>query len=193
MAQTATDKYTPRLEAHYRTEVVPALQSQFGYKNPMQVPRLNKIVLNMGVGEGARDAKVLQQAEEDLALIAAQKPRRTRARVSVAAFKLRAGMPVGCSVTLRGKRMYDFLERLIVTAMPRIRDFRGLPPKGFDHQGNYNFGLKEHQVFLELDMTKEHLPLGMNITMTTSAKTDDEARALLKAFGLPIRDIDSKN
>jgi len=193
MAQTATDKYTPRLEALYRTDVVPALQSQFGYKNPMQVPRLNKIVLNMGVGEGARDAKVLQQAEEDLALIAAQKPRRTRARVSVAAFKLRAGMPVGCSVTLRGKRMYDFLERLIVTAMPRIRDFRGLPPKGFDRQGNYNFGLKEHQVFLELDMTKEHLPLGMNITMTTSAKTDDEARALLKAFGLPIRDIDSKN
>lgn len=193
MGQTATDNYIPRLLTLYRSEVAPALKSQFGYANPMQIPHLQKIVLNMGVGEGSRDAKVLQQAEEDLALIAGQKPRRTRARVSVAAFKLRAGMPVGCAVTLRGKRMYDFLERLIVTAIPRIRDFRGLPPKGFDGRGNYNFGLREHQVFLELDSSKEHLPLGMNVTMTTTAKTNEEARALLKALGLPIRDIESKN
>lgn len=193
MAESATENYTPRLQQHYRSEVVPVLQKQFGYRNSMQIPRLQKIVLNMGVGEGARDAKVLQQAEEDLTLIAAQKPRRTRARVSVAAFKLRAGMPVGCSVTLRGKRMYDFLERLIVTAIPRIRDFRGLPPKGFDGRGNYNFGLREHQVFLELDSAKEHLPLGMNITMVTSAGSNDESRALLKGLGLPIRDIESKN
>lgn len=193
MAQTATDNYTPRLLQLYRSEVAPALKTQFGYANPMQIPHLEKIVLNMGVGEGSRDAKVLQQAEEDLALIAGQKPRRTRARVSVAAFKLRAGMPVGCSVTLRGKRMYDFLERLIVTAIPRIRDFRGLPHKGFDGRGNYNFGLREHQVFLELDSAKEHLPLGMNVTMTTSAETNEEARALLKALGLPIREIETRN
>jgi large subunit ribosomal protein L5 len=192
MAET-TDNYTPRLLDQYRSDVVPALKSQFGYKNPMQVPRLQKIVLNMGVGEGSRDAKVLQQAEEDLALIAGQKPRRTKARVSVAAFKLRAGMPVGCAVTLRGKRMYDFLERLIVTAVPRIRDFRGLPPKGFDARGNYNFGLKEHQIFLELDSAKEHFPLGMNVTMATTAETNEEARALLKGLGLPIRDIETKN
>lgn len=193
MAQTATENYVPRLLQLYRQEVVPALKSQFGYKNPMQVPHLQKIVLNMGVGEGARDAKVLQQAEEDLALISGQKPRRTRARVSVAAFKLRAGMPVGCAVTLRGHRMYEFLDRLIVMAIPRIRDFRGLPPKGFDGRGNYNFGLREHQVFLELDSSKEGFPLGMNVTMTTTAETNEEARALLKGLGLPIRDIETKN
>lgn len=193
MAETATENYIPRLLQLYRAEVIPALKSQFGYGNPMQVPHLQKIVLNMGVGEGARDAKVLQQAEEDLTLISGQKPRRTRARVSVAAFKLRAGMPVGCSVTLRGKRMYEFLDRLIVMAIPRIRDFRGLPPKGFDGRGNYNFGLREHQVFLELDSAKEGFPLGMNVTLATTAHTDEEARALLKGIGLPIREIESKN
>ncbi len=193
MAETSTQNYIPRLLELYRAEVIPALNAEFKYKNSMQVPRLEKIVLNMGVGEGSRDAKVLQQAEEDLALISGQKPRRTRARVSVAAFKLRAGMPVGCKVTLRGKRMYEFLERLIVMAIPRIRDFRGLPPKGFDGRGNYNFGLREHQVFLELDSVKENLPLGMNVTMTTSANTNDEARSLLKGLGLPIRGIEQKN
>lgn len=193
MAETATENYIPRLLQLYRTEVVAALKTQFGYANAMQVPHLQKVVLNMGVGEGARDAKVLQQAEEDLTLISGQKPRRTRARVSVAAFKLRAGMPVGCSVTLRGKRMYEFLDRLIVMAIPRIRDFRGLPPRGFDGRGNYNFGLREHQVFLELDSTKEGFPLGMNVTLTTTANTDEEARALLKGIGLPIREIESKN
>jgi large subunit ribosomal protein L5 len=193
MAETSTQSYIPRLLELYRAEVVPALNAEFKYKNSMQVPRLEKIVLNMGVGEGSRDAKILQQAEEDLGLISGQKPSRTRARVSVAAFKLRAGMPVGCKVTLRGKRMYEFLERLIVMAIPRIRDFRGLPPKGFDGRGNYNFGLREHQVFLELDSAKENLPLGMNVTMTTSANTNDEARALLKGLGLPIRGIEAKN
>lgn len=192
MAETATENYTPRLLELYRSEVVPSLKSEFSYANPMQVPHLQKIVLNMGVGEGARDAKVLQQAEEDLTLISGQKPRRTRARVSVAAFKLRAGMPVGCAVTLRGKRMYEFLERLIVMAIPRIRDFRGLPLKGFDGRGNYNFGLREHQVFLELDSAKEGVPLGMNVTMTTTADTDDEARALLRGLGLPFREPETK-
>jgi large subunit ribosomal protein L5 len=154
----------------------------------MQVPKLLKIVVNMGVGEGARDAKVIQKAEEDLGLITGQKPRRNLSRVAVSAFKLRKGMPVGCSVTLRGDYMFEFLERFIGVAIPRIRDFRGLSAKGFDGRGNYNVGIKEHQIFLELDFSKEILPLGMDIAFVTTAETDEECKALLKGFGLPIRE-----
>ncbi len=190
MPETATTPYAPRFLRLYRDEVLPALCRQFGYGNRLEAPRLEKIVVNMGVGEGARDAKVLQRAEEDLALITGQKPKRTRARVSVSAFKIRAGMPVGCCVTLRGKRMYEFLERLIATAIPRIRDFRGLPAKAFDGRGNYSFGLREHLIFLELDLSKEMVQLGMDITIATTARTDEECRALLKGFGLPLRETE---
>lgn len=182
--------YTPRMQQVYRDQVIPEMMKEFNYKNAMQVPRLKKIVLNMGVGDGGRDAKVIQSAEEDLTAISGQKARRTHARISVSAFKVREGMPVGCSVTMRGGRMYDFLERLICVAIPRIRDFRGLPPKAFDGQGNYNFGLKEHQIFLELDFNKDLLDLGMDVTFVTSAKTDAECKSLLRAFGLPLRDAD---
>ncbi|MCH8333681.1 50S ribosomal protein L5 [Candidatus Sumerlaeota bacterium] len=193
MAKTENGHYIPRLKQLYRSEVSLALREEFGYGNVMQVPRLQKIVLNMGVGEGSRDPKILQAAEADLALIAGQKPNRTRARLSVSAFKLREGMPVGCCVTLRKNQMYEFLDRLIVIAIPRIRDFRGLPPKAFDGRGNYNFGIKEHQIFLELDFTKEILPLGMNVTIVTTAQTDKECRALITGLGLPLRAIDAKN
>jgi large subunit ribosomal protein L5 len=191
MATTAA--YIPRIQQLYGEKVLPELRKQFNYGNALEVPRLRKIVVNMGVGEGSRDAKVIQKAEEDLALITGQKPRRANSRVAVSAFKLRAGMPVGCSVTLRRQRMYEFLERLIVIAIPRIRDFRGLSGKSFDGRGNYNFGIKEHQIFLELDLTKDVMPFGMNVTMVTSAKTDDECRALLRALGLPVKDADAKN
>ena len=193
MAKTENGHYIPRLKHLYRSEVSLALREEFGYGNVMQVPRLQKIVLNMGVGEGSRDPKILQAAEADLALIAGQKPNRTRARLSVSAFKLREGMPVGCCVTLRKNQMYEFLDRLIVIAIPRIRDFRGLPPKAFDGRGNYNFGIKEHQIFLELDFTKEILPLGMNVTIVTTAQTDKECRALITGLGLPLQAIDAKN
>ena len=161
---------------------------EFKYANVMQVPRLTKVVVNMGVGEGSRDAKAIQRAEEDLAVITGQKPRRARARISVAAFKLRAGMPVGCSVTMRGDYMFEFFERLISVAIPRIRDFRGFPAKAFDGRGNYNFGIREHLIFLELDTSKEIIQLGMNVTIVTTAKTDDECRALIKNFGFPLRE-----
>ncbi|MBI1783700.1 50S ribosomal protein L5 [Candidatus Sumerlaeota bacterium] len=187
MAETQTT-YIPMMRQRYREEIIPSLQGQFKFKNAMQVPRLKKIVVNMGVGEGAHDAKVLQTAEEDLALISGQKPRRTHTRIAVSAFKVRQGMPVGCYVTLRGARMYEFLERLIVIAIPRIRDFRGLSPKSFDGHGNYNFGIKEHQIFLELDFSKEIPTLGMDITLVTTAKNDEECKALLKGFGLPLRE-----
>jgi len=191
---TATETtYAPAMKLRYQETVIPEMQAQFNYKNKMQVPRLTKIVVNMGVGEGSRDAKVLQRAEEDLALITGQKPRRNLARVSVSAFKVRQGMPVGCSVTLRGSYMYEFLERLIAIAIPRIRDFRGLNPKGFDGKGNYNTGLKEHQIFLELDFSKEIIPLGMDLAFVTTAKTDAECKALLKCFGLPMRDADARS
>jgi large subunit ribosomal protein L5 len=189
---TPTSAYVPKLKRVYREEIAPALQKQFNYANVMEIPRLQKIVVNMGVGEGSRDAKVIQRAEEDLTLITGQKPRRNKSRIAVSAFKLRQGMPVGCSVTLRGNYMYEFLERLISIAIPRIRDFRGLNPRAFDGKGNYNFGIKEHQIFLELDTSKEILPFGMNVTMVTTAKTDDECKALLKAFGLPMREAASE-
>ena len=192
MAEAATD-YIPKLKKLYREQIVSALHEQFKYANIMQVPRLSKIVVNMGVGEGARDIKVLTRAEEDLTLITGQKPKRTRASVSVAAFKVREDMPVGCCVTMRGQYMFEFLERLIAVAIPRIRDFRGLPAKAFDGRGNYNFGIREHQIFLELDFMRDIMPFGMNVTMVTTAKTDDECRALLAAFGLPIRVVESHN
>ncbi len=193
MTESATTTYIPSLLLRYRQEIQPALRGQFKFKNAMEVPALKKIVINMGVGEGGHDAKIMQRAEEDLALITGQKPRRTHARISVSAFKVREGMPVGCVVTLRGKRMYEFLERFIAIAIPRIRDFRGLSPKGFDHRGNYNMGLREHYVFLELDTSKEMITLGMDVAFVTSAKNDDQCKALLKGFGLPLRETDAKN
>jgi large subunit ribosomal protein L5 len=190
MTETATTPYVPELKKRYVEQIVPALREQFGYDNVMQVPRLQKIVVNMGVGDGARDAKIIQRAEEDLTLITGQKPRRNQARLSVSAFKLRQGMPVGCSVTLRGRYMYEFLERLIAFAIPRIRDFRGLSPKAFDGRGNYNFGIREHQIFLELDLSKEIIPFGMDVALVTTARNDNECRALLTHLGLPLRKSD---
>lgn len=187
-AKSETPNYQPELQKRYYEQIKPALKSQLQLKNVMQVPQLKKIVLNMGVGEGARDEKVLQQAEIDLATIAGQKPKRTKAKVSVANFKLRAGMPVGCTVTLRGAYMYEFLERLINVAIPRIRDFRGLPSRAFDGQGNYNFGIREHQIFTEVDTANRTQSFGMNITLVTTAQSDEQCRALLKHFGMPIRE-----
>ncbi len=181
--------YRPRMYDLYLNEIRSALKEELGLPNIMQVPRLEKIVLNMGVGEGSRDEKVLVAAEEDLALIAGQKPRRNRARISVANFKLRQGMPVGCSVTLRGWRMWEFLERLINVAIPRIRDFRGLPPKAFDGRGNYNFGVREHQIFTEIDITTRQHSFGMDVTFVTTAGDNERSRALLRRLGLPLRQV----
>lgn len=185
---TETNNYVPRLQKLYKEEVSKQLQEKFGYSNPMQIPKLTKIVVNMGVGEGSRDAKIIDRAQDDLTLITGQRARRNNARISVAQFKVREGMPVGCSVTLRGQRMWDFLERLIVTAIPRIRDFRGLPRKAFDGRGNYNFGLREHQVFLELSHQTDILRLGMDLAFVTTAQTDEECRELIKGLGLPLRE-----
>jgi large subunit ribosomal protein L5 len=177
----------PRLRARYEKEITQALQQKFGYKNPMEVPRLEKIVVNMGVGEAARDIKELDAAETELRLIAGQKPKTTRAKVSVSAFKVREGMPVGCFVTLRGWRMYEFLDRLINVAIPRIRDFRGLSPRAFDGRGNHSMGIREHTIFVELDPNKVPRVRGMNITTVTTAKSDAEAKELLTLFGMPFR------
>lgn len=180
--------YKPALQVRYLGEFRSALKEELALKNIMEVPKLEKIVLNMGVGEGSRDEKVLVVAEADLMAIAGQKPKRTKAKVSVAAFKLRAGMPVGCCVTLRGAYMYEFLERLINVAIPRIRDFRGLSPRAFDGKGNYNFGIREHQIFTEVDTIGRTQAFGMNITLVTTAKNDTHCRALLKRFGVPFRE-----
>ena len=181
--------YKPNYRRLYEDRVRSALQEELGLKNVMQVPRLKKIVLNMGVGEGSRDEKVLITAEKDLTAISGQKPKRTRAKLSVAAFKLREGMPVGCMVTLRGNYMYEFLERMINVAIPRIRDFRGLSPRCFDHNGNYNFGIKEHQIFKEVDTSGGLIAnYGMNITLVTSAADDRGCRGLLKHFGMPLQE-----
>lgn len=188
MSATQESSYVPRFKAEYTERIRPALQKELGLGNPMEVPRLDKIVLNMGVGEGSRDEKVLVAAEEDLTMIAGQKPRRNRARLSVANFKLREGMPVGCSVTLRGPRMYEFLERLICIAVPRIRDFRGLSPRAFDGQGNYNFGIRDHSIFTEVEHKRGEREFGMNITLVTTAKDDKACRALLREFGMPLRE-----
>ncbi len=181
------EKYVPRLRKHYEEVVRPQLIEKFGYTNPMQVPRIEKIVLNMGVGEAVGDSKLVKIAAEELAKIAGQKPVITRARKSIAGFKLREGMPIGCKVTLRGDRMYDMLDRLVTIALPRVRDFRGLNPKSFDGRGNYALGIREHIVFPEIDYDKIDKVLGMDIIIATTAKTDEEAYALLEAFNFPFR------
>jgi large subunit ribosomal protein L5 len=176
-----------RLAVHYREKVVPDLMQKFGYKTVMQVPRIRKITLNMGVGETTSDKKVLDNAVADMAKIAGQKPVVTLARRSIANFKLRAGFPIGCMVTLRGARMYEFLDRLVNIAIPRIRDFRGVSNRAFDGRGNYSLGVKEQIIFPEIDYDKIDALRGMNIAITTSAKNDDEARALLSAFRFPFK------
>jgi large subunit ribosomal protein L5 len=177
----------PRLKARYRAEILPALREQFGYGNVMQVPGVVKIVVNMGVGEAARDAKLMDGAVRDLATITGQKPLVQRARKSIAQFKLREGMPIGAKVTLRGDRMWEFLDRLLTIALPRIRDFRGLSPEQFDGAGNYTFGLTEQSMFREIDMDRIDRQRGMDITVVTTAGTDDEGRALLRLLGFPFR------
>ncbi len=181
------EKYVPRLRKHYEEVVRPQLIEKFGYTNPMQVPRIEKIVLNMGVGEAVGDSKLVKIAAEEMAKIAGQKPVITRARKSIAGFKLREGMPIGCKVTLRGDRMYDMLDRLVTIALPRVRDFRGLNPKSFDGRGNYALGIREHIVFPEIDYDKIDKVLGMDIIIASTAKTDEEAYALLEAFNFPFR------
>ena len=176
----------PRMQEHYLKTVVPALKKEFGYKNPFEIPRIEKIVVNMGVGEAVADRKVLDSAVKDLAAIAGQKPLITKARKSIAAFKLREGMPIGAKVTLRRAMAYEFLDRLVTAALPRVRDFRGLSPKGFDGAGNYAFGLKEQIVFLEIDYEKIDKIRGLDIAICTTAKTDAEARSLLAKFDLPF-------
>jgi large subunit ribosomal protein L5 len=178
----------PRLKLRYREEIVPALREQFAYDNIMQVPGLVKIVVNMGVGEAARDSKLIEGAIRDLAAITGQKPQVTKARKSIAQFKLREGMPIGAHVTLRGDRMWEFLDRLLSIALPRIRDFRGLNPGQFDGNGNYTFGLNEQSMFHEIDQDAIDRVRGMDITVVTTAKTDDEGRALLKALGFPYKE-----
>ena len=176
-----------RLEQLYKTEVVAKLKEEFGYKNIMEVPRVTKITLNMGVGEASADRKAMDGALADMTAISGQKPLVTNARKSVAGFKIREGWPIGCKVTLRGERMYEFLERLVSIAIPRIRDFRGLNPKSFDGRGNYSMGLREQIVFPEIDFDKVDKLRGMDITITTTAKSDDQARALLRAFNFPLK------
>jgi large subunit ribosomal protein L5 len=180
-------KVQPRLKARYRTEIAKALQEEFSYSNPMQVPGLVKIVVNMGVGEAARDSKIIDMAVRDLTAITGQKPQVTKARKSIAQFKLREGMPIGCHVTLRGDRMWEFADRLITLALPRIRDFRGLSPLQFDGKGNYTFGLTEQVMFHEIDQDRVDKLRGMDITFVTTASTDDESRALLRHFGFPFK------
>jgi large subunit ribosomal protein L5 len=181
-------KVAPRLRTRYREQVASELRSEFGYANVMQVPGLVKIVVNMGVGEAARDSKLIEGAIRDLAAITGQKPQVTRARKSIAQFKLREGMPIGAHVTLRGDRMWEFLDRLLSIALPRIRDFRGLSPKQFDGRGNYTFGLVEQSMFHEIDQDRIDRVRGMDITVVTSATTDDEGRALLRKLGFPFKE-----
>jgi large subunit ribosomal protein L5 len=177
----------PRMRERFRTAVVPAMMKERGYGNPFQVPRLAKVVINMGVGEGKENAKVLDFATADLQAISGQKPVITRAKKSIANFKLRENVPIGCKVTLRGPRMYEFLDRLVNVALPRVRDFKGVPPKGFDGRGNYNMGLKEQIIFPEIVYDKVDKVRGMDITMVTTARTDEEAKALLTHLGVPFR------
>ena len=176
-----------RLREYYEKKVVPLLMKEFGYKNPMQVPKLVKIVLNMGVGEATQNIRILDAAVEELALIAGQRPVIRRAKKSIAAFKLRAGMPIGCKVTLRRDRMYDFFDRLVNFALPRVRDFKGVSDEAFDGRGNYTLGIKEHIIFPEIDYDKIDKVKGMNITFVTTAKTDEEGKSLLEKLGLPFR------
>lgn len=180
------DKYTARMRAKYDDEIVKAMTEKFGYKNRMEVPRIEKIIINMGVGEASQDKKKVTTAAAEMELIAGQKPVITKAKKSIAAFKLREGMPIGCKVTLRKERMYEFLDRLITVAMPRIRDFRGVNPKSFDGRGNYAMGLKEQIIFPEISYDAIETVRGMDIIVTTTAKTDDEAREMLRLFGFPF-------
>lgn len=175
------------LKKVYNEEILPKLKEQFGYKNVMEVPKITKITLNMGVGEAAADRKAIEGALSDMTAISGQKPLITKARKSVAGFKIREGWPIGCKVTLRNRRMYEFLDRLVSIAIPRVRDFRGLNPKSFDGRGNYSMGLREQIVFAEVEFDKVDKLRGMDITITTTAKTDDEARALLRAFNFPMK------
>ncbi|MBM3720607.1 MAG: 50S ribosomal protein L5 [Actinobacteria bacterium] len=183
-----TTATAPRLKSRYKSDVIAALQTQFGYKNRMQIPTLSKVVVNMGVGEAAKDSKLIEGAVRDLTVITGQKPVVTKARKSIANFKLREGQPIGAHVTLRGDRMWEFMDRLLSVSLPRIRDFRGLSPKQFDGSGNYTFGLTEQVVFPEIQQDKLDRVRGMDITIVTSAKNDDEGRALLRALGFPFRD-----
>jgi len=182
-----TDGYVPRLKVEYEKVIRPKLAESFGYSNPLAIPAIKKIVLNMGLGEGSADQKKVTSAAADLTLIAGQKAVVTKARKAIANFKLRENIGIGAKVTLRGPRMYEFIDRLVNIALPRVRDFRGLSPKSFDGRGNYTFGLKEHIIFPEIDFDKAAEIWGMDITVCTSAKTDDEARALLTAFNFPFR------
>ena len=186
MSSAATE--VPRLKARYRAEIVPALTTEFNFTNPMQVPGLTKIVVNMGVGEAARDSKLIEGAIRDLTAITGQKPQVTKARLSIAQFKLREGMPIGAHVTLRGDRMWEFLDRLLTLALPRIRDFRGLSPKQFDGRGNYTFGLTEQVMFHEINQDSVDRQRGMDITLVTTAANDEEGRALLKQLGFPFKE-----
>ena len=186
-AKEARPTQPARLKVHYETNVVPALMKQFGYKTKMQVPRIEKITLNMGVGEAVADKKIMDNAVGDMNKIAGQKPVVTKSRKSVAGFKIRDGYPVGCMVTLRSRRMYEFLDRLVTIALPRVRDFRGVSGRAFDSRGNYNMGIKEQIIFPEIEYDKIDALRGMNISITTTAKSDEEARALLAAFKFPFR------
>lgn len=185
MATTATE---PRLKARYKAEIVPALNTEFQFENIMQTPRVVKVVVNMGVGDAAKDSKLIEGAIKDLMAITGQRPTVTKARKSIAQFKLREGMPIGAHVTLRGDRMWEFLDRLLTVALPRIRDFRGLSPKQFDGKGNYTFGLTEQSMFHEIDQDSIDRVRGMDITVVTTAKNDDEGRALLKQLGFPFKE-----
>ncbi len=194
MAKTATtvvasaENVPARLKLRYAEEIKPALTEQFGYANPMQVPRVTKVVVNMGVGDAARDSKLIDGAVRDLTSITGQKPLVTKARKSIAQFKLREGMPIGAHATLRGERMWEFLDRLVSVALPRIRDFRGLSPAQFDGRGNYTFGLNEQSVFYEIDQDRIDRVRGMDITVVTTAANDDEGRALLRRLGFPFKE-----
>ena len=185
--KSAPKDYVARMKAVYEKEVIPALVKEFGYKNALEVPKIEKIVLNMGVGEAVNDTKKVTSAANDLALIAGQKPVVTRARKAISTFKVRENMPIGAKVTLRKTRMYEFLDRLVTIALPRVRDFRGLDPKSFDGRGNYALGVKEHIIFPEIDYDKAESMLGLDIVVCTTAKTDAEAKALLRAFNFPFR------
>ena len=179
-------EYTPRLREKYKGEIIPALTKQFGYKTVMKVPKLTKIVISQGIGDAVADKKLIDHAVEDISRIAGQKAVATISKKDISNFKLRKGMPVGTKVTLRGDRMYDFLDRLLAVALPRTRDFRGISPKGFDGRGNFNFGVKEHIIFPEIDIDKVNRIMGMDITFVTTADSDEEGKALLDAFGFPF-------
>ena len=185
---TITAHSAPRLKTRYREQIVPSLQQEFGFSNVMQVPGVTKVIVNMGVGEAARDSKLIEGAIRDLTAITGQKPQVTRARKSIAQFKLREGMPIGAHVTMRGDRMWEFLDRLLTLALPRIRDFRGLSPKQFDGRGNYTFGLTEQVMFHEINQDQVDRPRGMDITIVTTATNDDEGRALLRLLGFPFKE-----